>query len=146
MSSATVLSPEQQICFALYSASRAMTARYRELLAPLGITYTQYLVLMILWDEGTTSAHHIGERLELESGTLSPLLRRLAALGLVTRQRSTDDERVVEIALTAEGDALRSHAPGIADKICESTGLPLDDLVALQGEIASLAERVRSLS
>ena len=146
MASPTLLPPEQQICFALYSASRSITARYRELLAPLGITYTQYLVLMIQWEEGPTSASHIGERLQLESGTLSPLLRRLAALDLVTRERSVDDERVIEVGLTAKGDEMRGNAPHIADQICASTGLPMDDLVALQNQIATLAERVRALS
>ena len=146
MATPNLLPPEQQICFALYSASRSISARYRDLLAPLGITYTQYLVLMVLWEEGTTSASHIGDRLQLESGTLSPLLRRLAALDLVTRERSAADERVVEIALTAKGDEMRGHAPNIADQICASTGLPMDDLVALQAQIATLADRVRSLS
>ena len=145
MASPTLLPPEQQICFALYNASRSITARYRELLAPLGITYTQYLVLMILWEDGTVSASHIGDRLQLESGTLSPLLRRLAALDLVTRERSAADERVIEIGLTAKGDALRGEAPHIAEQICASTGLPMHDLVALQGQIAQLAEHVRSL-
>ena len=146
MATPTLLPPEQQICFALYSASRSITARYRDLLAPLGITYTQYLVLMILWEEGTSTVGRIGERLQLESGTLSPLLRRMATLDLVTRDRSGDDERVIEIGLTAKGDEMRSHAPHIADQICASTGLPLDELVALQSEIATLAERVRALS
>jgi DNA-binding MarR family transcriptional regulator len=146
MASPTLLPPEQQICFALYNASRSITARYRDLLAPLGITYTQYLVLMVLWQEGTASASHIGDRLQLESGTLSPLLRRLAALDLVTRERSADDERVIEIALTAKGDKMRSHAPHIADQICAATGLPMDDLVALQAEITALADRVRAIS
>jgi DNA-binding MarR family transcriptional regulator len=146
MASPTLLPPEEQICFALYNASRSITARYRDLLAPLGITYTQYLVLMVLWQDGTTSASHIGDRLQLESGTLSPLLRRIAALDLVTRERSADDERVIEIALTAKGDEMRSHAPHIADQICAATGLPMDDLVALQAEITALADRVRALS
>jgi DNA-binding MarR family transcriptional regulator len=146
MASPTLLPPEEQICFALYNASRSITARYRDLLAPLGITYTQYLVLMVLWQDGTTSSSHIGDRLQLESGTLSPLLRRLAALDLVTRERSADDERVIEIALTAKGDEMRSHAPHIADQICTATGLPMDDLVALQAEITALADRVRALS
>jgi DNA-binding MarR family transcriptional regulator len=141
-----ILPPEQQICFALYSASRALTARYRELLAPLGITYPQYLVLLVLWDSGASTVGHIGDRLHLDSGTLSPLLRRLQSLGLVTRTRSTADERVVEIALTPSGDAMRSHEPLVSAQICASTGLDPARLAALQGEIAALADRVRALT
>jgi len=136
---------EDQICFALYSASRSLTARYRELLAPLGITYPQYLALVVLWDSGTTSVGSLGERLHLESGTLSPLLKRMEALGLVARSRAGSDERVVEVSLTPAGDTLRTEAPRIADAICASTGLPLDDLMALQRQIATLAEHVRAL-
>lgn len=145
MPATALLPPEQQICFALYSASRSITARYRELLAPLGITYPQYLVLLILWESGTSTVGHLGERLQLDSGTLSPLLRRLEALGLVTRTRSASDERVVEIALTGAGDDMRAHAPHIAEQICASTGLASAELADLQSQIASLAERVRAL-
>lgn len=146
MSVVAALPPEQQICFALYSASRSITGRYRELLAPLGVTYPQYLAMLILWETGTSTVGEIGERLQLDSGTLSPLLRRLEGLGLVTRARSTEDERVVEVTLTPEGDALRVHAPGIAEQICASTGLPLDELVELQQQIATLSQRVRALA
>lgn len=137
---------EEQICFALYSASRSLTTRYRQLLAPLGVTYPQYLVLVVLWETGTTSVGRLGERLQLDSGTLSPLLRRLERAGLVVRGRSTTDERVVEVSLSPRGDELRSEGPRIADAICASTGLPLDDLRELQAQVAALAERVRSLS
>ena len=137
---------EDQICFALYSASRSLTARYRELLAPLGVTYPQYLALVVLWDQGPTTVSSLGERLHLDSGTLSPLLKRMEVLELVTRSRASADERVVEVALTPAGDALRSEAPRIADAICASTGLPLDDLMALQRQIATLAEHVRALA
>jgi len=136
---------EDQICFALYSASRSLTARYRDLLAPLGLTYPQYLALVVLWDTGTTSVSSLGERLHLDSGTLSPLLRRMETAGLVVRNRATADERVVEVSLTEAGDALRVHAPRIADEICASTGLPIDELMALQSQVAALADRVRSL-
>jgi len=146
MADTAVLPPEQQICFALYSASRSITGRYRELLAPLGVTYPQYLALLVLWETGTSTVGHIGERLQLDSGTLSPLLRRLETLGLVTRARSVTDERVVEIALTEAGDAMRLHAPKIAEQICASTGMPLDELVQLQQQIATLAGRVRELA
>lgn len=146
MADTQMLPPEQQICFALYSASRSITGRYRTLLAPLGITYPQYLAMLVLWESDTSTVSQLGERLQLDSGTLSPLLKRLEALGLVTRGRSVTDERVVEITLTPAGDAMRSHAPYIAEQICASTGLPLDELVDLQSQIAALAQRVRALT
>lgn len=146
MAATPMLPPEQQFCFALYSASRSITARYRRLLAPLGITYPQYLAMLVLWESGTSTVGQLGDRLQLESGTLSPLVKRLESLGLVTRGRSTADERVVEIALTPAGDEMRSHGPRIAEQICASTGLPMDELVELQCQIAALAQRVRTLS
>jgi DNA-binding MarR family transcriptional regulator len=145
MSDSQMLPAEQQICFALYSASRSMTGLYRRLLAPLGVTYPQYLVMVVLWESGTTTVSRLGERLHLDSGTLSPLLKRLESLGLVARARSLRDERVVEIALTPEGDRMRSHAPGIASQICEATGFAPDDLSALQGQITELTRRIRAL-
>ena len=146
MADTQMLPPEQQICFALYSASRSMTGRYRTLLAPLGITYPQYLAMLVLWETGTSTVSQLGDRLQLDSGTLSPLLKRLESLGLVTRGRSASDERVVQVALTPAGDAMRSHAPHIAEQICASTGLPPDELVDLQSQIAALAQRVRALT
>jgi DNA-binding MarR family transcriptional regulator len=146
MADPEMLPPEQQICFALYSASRSITGRYRTLLAPLGITYPQYLAMLVLWETGTSTVSQLGDRLQLDSGTLSPLLKRLESLGLVTRGRSATDERVVEVALTPAGDTMRSHAPHIAEQICASTGLPLPELIDLQGQIAALAQRVRALT
>jgi DNA-binding MarR family transcriptional regulator len=140
-----ILPVEEQICFALYSASRSLTARYRDLLAPLGITYPQYLAMLVLWESGTTSVGRLGERLHLDSGTLSPLLRRLETAGLVTRARSALDDRSVEVSLSAAGERMRDEAPRIADEICASTGLPLDELRDLQNQISTLAERVRAL-
>ena len=97
---------EDQLCFALYSASRAVTAAYAPLLEPLGLTYPQYLVMLVLWEGDASSVKAIGEQLELDSGTLTPLLKRLEAQGLVRRARSTEDERVVEIFLTTDGTVL----------------------------------------
>jgi DNA-binding MarR family transcriptional regulator len=145
MTETRMLPPEQQICFALYSASRSMTGRYRALLAPLGLTYPQYLAMQVLWEAGSTTITGLGERLYLDSGTLSPLVKRLETLGLVTRGRSGRDERVVEIALTHAGDGMRSHAPRIAEQICAATGLAPAELTALQSQIADLAQRIRAL-
>lgn len=135
---------DEQICFALYSASRALTARYRELLAPLGLTYPQYLVMLVLWEAQPVSVSQLGERLHLDSGTLSPLLRRLEAAELITRTRTASDERVVEVHLTEQGRRMHGEAPRITEGICEATGLEPAAIQALQQQIASLAEHVRS--
>jgi MarR family transcriptional regulator, organic hydroperoxide resistance regulator len=97
---------DRHLCFALYSASRAMTAAYRPILSELNITYPQYLVLLVLWEEGRITVGNLGERLQLDSGTLSPLLKRLAANGFVRRERSLADERSVEVTLTDAGRRL----------------------------------------
>ena len=148
MSASNAPSPalDEQICFALYNASRAITHRYRELLAPLGITYPQYLVLLVLWEAGSSNVSALGARLELDSGTLSPLLRRLETAGLVSRSRSSGDERAVIVALTAVGRELRARTSHIPAQICASTGLALPDLHALQHQIATLADSVRANS
>lgn len=135
---------EEQICFALYSASRALTARYRELLQPLGITYPQYLTMLVLWETGSASVNSLGERLHLDSGTLSPLLRRMEQADLISRSRSVDDERVVEIRLTEHGRGLRSSASGIPEQICAATGLSLPDLAALRDQVFGVAEFARA--
>ena len=108
MSDSLVL--ENQVCFALHAASRAMTGAYQPLLDELGITYPQYLVLLTLWEEDGARVSRIGERLHLDSGTLTPLLKRLEAHELVQRKRNPDDERVVEVFLTAAGKRLKRRA------------------------------------
>ena len=144
--SATAPHLDEQICFALYSASRALTSRYRELLEPLGLTYPQYLVMLVLWEDGDVTVGHLGERLHLDSGTLSPLLRRLETAGNLTRARSRTDERIVEVALTPAGRALRSEIDRVHASVCESTGLDPDLLTVLQRQITSLAANVRATS
>src|SRR3954464_2697218 len=101
---------DQQICFSLNAASRAFGGVYRVLLRDLGITYPQYLVMLVLWEHGELPVKKVGEHLRLDSGTLSPLLKRLEAAGLVRRERSARDERSVQVRLTAEGTALRERA------------------------------------
>ncbi|MET4705771.1 MarR family transcriptional regulator [Frigoribacterium sp. UYMn621] len=134
---------DEQICFALYSASRALTARYRELLAPLGVTYPQYLVLMVLWERDAITVSELGERLQLDSGTLSPLIRRLESAGLVIRTRRSDDERAVEVTLSPAGAALQERSAGIPDQICAATGFDLEHIAALQSQVTELAAQVR---
>lgn len=134
---------DEQICFALYSASRALTARYRELLAPLGITYPQYLALLVLWESDAITVSELGHRLHLDSGTLSPLLRRLEGAGLVSRARRSDDERSVGVTLTPAGDDLRILAAGIPEQVCAATGFDVAAIGALQQQVNSLAAHVR---
>ncbi|RKR74102.1 MarR family winged helix-turn-helix transcriptional regulator [Frondihabitans australicus] len=138
---------DEQICFALYSASRALTATYRELLAPLGLTYPQYLVMLALWEADghePVSVSQLGERLHLESGTLSPLLRRLEAQGLVVKTRAAGDERVVELTLTDQGRRMHGETTRIGQGICAATGLTTEALMVLQQQITSLAEHARA--
>ncbi len=138
------LSLEQQICFALYNASRALTSRYRDLLEPLGLTYPQYLTLLVLWESGASTVSELGARLHLDSGTLSPLLRRLEANGLLRRERGSGDERVVTVTLTDAGAALRAAAAGIPEQICLSTGLTLESIAALRDQVMAVADSVRA--
>lgn len=114
---------EEMVCFDLHAASRAMTAVYRPLLEPLGLTYPQYLVLTVLWERGPQPIGAIVERLEMDYGTISPLVKRLESHGLVRRVRSAQDERQVEVALTDDGDRLRAEAPRIRAAITEALGL-----------------------
>ncbi len=133
---------DDQLCFALYAASRALTARYRPQLDEIGLTYPQYLVMMLLWEEDNQTVGQLGSRLNLDSGTLSPLLKRLTAAGLVTRHRRVEDERSVAIALTDEGRALRSRGLEInRDMIC-ALQLESDDFGALKDQLETLIERV----
>jgi DNA-binding MarR family transcriptional regulator len=135
---------DEQICFALHSASRAITGRYRDLLDPLGLTYPQYLVLSVLWQVEPVTVTYLGERLHLDSGTLSPLLRRMDTAGLLTRKRLPHDERSVQVSLTEAGSALRQEARGITDLICAATGVGPADLRALRDQVALLDAHVRA--
>lgn len=119
------LALDNQLCFSLYTASRALTGLYRELLGDLGLTYPQYLVMLVLWERGTLTVKELSRALHLDSGTLSPLLRRLETAGLLDRERSTSDERVVRVTATAEGLALRDRATGIpGDLVCATDLTP----------------------
>ena len=120
---------DQQLCFALYRASRAMTRAYGPLLDPLGITYPQYLTLLALWEEDGVSVKHLGERLTLDSATLTPLLKRLEQQDLVQRRRDNRDERVVRLYLTKKGKALQSKARGIPTALACKVGNPADQVL-----------------
>lgn len=140
----SLLHLEDQLCFALYAASRAMTAVYAPLLDALDLTYPQYLVLLVLWDHDGERVSQIGDRLQLDSATLTPLLKRLEARGLVERRRSTADERVVEVFLTAEGKRLKRRAAEIPTCVFEKSGLTEAELVALRATLQDLTRRLRA--
>ena len=132
------LALDRQLCFALYAASLAMTRRYRPVLEPLGLTYPQYLVMLALWQHDGCSVGDLGEALSLDSGTLTPLLKRLEATGLVQRQRRRDDERRVEVRLTAAGSALREQAGTIPRQMADAVGCTLDEISGLTRELHRL--------
>lgn len=128
----------RQVCFAMYSASRAATAAYRPMLEELGLTYPQYLAMMVLWEEQPRSVRELGEELGLDSGTLSPLLKRLESLGFVERRRSAADERRVEVFLTPAGSALSTRASGIPQRLADAAGLSTAELDQLRETLSRL--------
>jgi DNA-binding MarR family transcriptional regulator len=134
---------DHQLCFALYSASLAMTKLYKPLLEPLGLTYPQYLVMLVLWEQDGASVSQLGERLTLDSGTLTPLLKRLEAAGLVQRLRDAADERRVLLQLTAAGRALKARARAVPEAVACAAGCPLDELAALTVRLQSLRDDLR---
>ncbi|MGY3336140.1 DNA-binding MarR family transcriptional regulator [Streptomyces filamentosus] len=136
---------DRQICFSLHAAARAFNGVYREALKELGLTYPQYLVMLVLWEHGELPVKGIGERLRLDSGTLSPLLKRLEAAGHVERRRSAEDERSVTVRVTAEGAALRERALGVPRRIGAATGLDLADIADLRERLTALAARLDGL-
>ena len=133
---------EDQMCFALYAASRAVTGLYRPLLDELGLTYPQYLVLLVLWAEGPSQVKDIGAALALDYGTLSPLIKRLEKAGLVSRQRKADDERSVQVVLTDEGVALREKARAVPPVIAEAMNLPAERFDDLRAGLRQLTDSV----
>jgi DNA-binding MarR family transcriptional regulator len=135
---------DNQLCFAVYAAAHAFNATYKPLLEPLGLTYPQYLVMLALWQEDGVTVSGLGSRLGLDSGTLTPLLKRLEAAGLVGRLRDAADERQVRITLTASGRALKQKAKDIPRALLCASGLSLGEVVALRGKLESLAANLRA--
>ncbi|PWK16539.1 MarR family winged helix-turn-helix transcriptional regulator [Tumebacillus permanentifrigoris] len=136
---------DNMLCFALYACSREMTRLYRPLLDDLGLTYPQYLTMLVLWEEGEATVKHLGERMYLDSGTLTPLLKRLEQSGLVTRERSRTDERVVVIGLTDAGRDLKAQAQDIPKKLMCKSNLQMDEFNHLKNEFESLLKRMQAL-
>lgn len=134
------LTLDRQLCFALYSASRAMTAAYRPILSELNLTYPQYLALLVLWEEGRVTVGRLGERLQLDSGTLSPLLKRLEVNGFIRRERSQHDERQVEVTLTPAGRKLEAKAQCIPERLGAQTGITEQEAADLRDAIRRLTD------
>jgi DNA-binding MarR family transcriptional regulator len=134
---------DQQLCFALYSASLAMTKLYRPMLDTLGLTYPQYLVMLVLWERDGISVGELGERLHLDSGTLTPLLKRLELQGRLTRTRSGSDERRVDVHLSDDGRALRDQARAIPPRIFEGAGCTPDELGSLTRRLQALRDTLQ---
>lgn len=137
---------ENQLCFGLYAAAHAMNRAYRVSLGPLGLTYPQYLTLLALWEADRQSVSELGQRLRLDSGTLTPVLKRLEGAGLVSRSRSRADEREVEIALTERGSALRLEALGVRQDIVCRLGMSDDEIQKLRRDIDRMLERLDGAS
>jgi len=131
---------DAQLCFPLYAASNLLTRLYRPLLDELGLTYPQYLVMLVLWEQAPASVGELSTRLHLDSGTLTPLLKRLEAAGLVRRQRSAEDERRVEVSLTPKGQALKKRALDVPGAMGCRIGLGEEQFVSLRSELRGLMQ------
>ena len=144
--SADPLALEEQVCYALSIAARGVVAAYKPSLAPLGLTHPQYLVMLALWQHGPLHVKDLGALLSLNSGTLSPLLKRLDTMGLVTRRRSTGDERQVTVSVTDSGERLREEALKVQDKVVRRLGLDQAELNELRHVLRRLTEALASAS
>jgi DNA-binding MarR family transcriptional regulator len=129
---------DRQVCFALAAASRSVIALYRPILEPLGLTHPQYLVMLALWERSPRRVSHIGDALFLEPATLSPLLKRLETAGLITRTRNADDERALDVELTAAGRVLRERALAVPGQVVARLGMPISRLEAIRDELTEL--------
>jgi DNA-binding MarR family transcriptional regulator len=136
---------DNQICFAVYSAAHAFNRVYKPLLDRLGLTYPQYLVMLVLWERDGVALKEIGEQLFLDSGTLTPLLKRLEQAGLIKRTRSTEDERQVLIGLTSHGHALKDKARSVPPSILAASQCSVAELSTMKNEIVALRDRLNAL-
>jgi DNA-binding MarR family transcriptional regulator len=138
MSSADPLALDRQVCFALATANRSVINLYRPVLETIGLTHPQYLVMLALWERSPRTVRDLGDELLLEPATLSPLLKRLEAAGLITRARSAKDDRALDIELTADGRSLRSKAEAVPGTIVERLGMPVAELEDMRDSLARL--------
>lgn len=137
---------DEQLCFALYAASRAMTGCYRPGLDQVGLTYPQYLVMIVLWEHRSISVSELSERLQLSTGTLSPLLKRLEAAGLLVRRRRTDDERLVQLTATPAGLRLLERTDPVRGSVTNALGLETPQITDLLTRLTELTIRLRAAS
>ncbi len=138
-----MLQLDRQLCFALYASSLAMTKAYKPLLAPLGLTYPQYLVMLVLWESDGIHVSQLGERLSLDSGTLTPLLKRMESSGWLQRQRAQDDERRVDVFLTASGLQLKAAARSIPGTLACASACSLKELQQLTQRLHRLRRQIQ---
>ncbi|ASK32554.1 MarR family transcriptional regulator [Chryseobacterium sp. T16E-39] len=142
MENSESLKLENQICFPLYAIAKEITGLYRPFLDELDITYPQYLVMMVLWEQDGLPVTHIGEKLLLDSGTLTPLLKRLENKGFISRNRKKEDERVVQVFLTEKGNILKENACGVPDKIMKKINVQPEDLLQLKDSINKILSKI----
>lgn len=135
---------DNQLCFAVYSTAHAFNRVYKPLLDRLGLTYPQYLVMLVLWEHDGVPVKDIGERLFLDSGTLTPLLKRMEAAGLIKRTRSTEDERQVLIALTPQGQSLKERARAVPQSILAASACSVGELSAMKNELVALRDQLNA--
>ncbi|MDB5503273.1 MAG: transcriptional regulator, partial [Tardiphaga sp.] len=135
---------ENQICFAVYSTAHAFNRIYKPLLERLGLTYPQYLVMLVLWERDDIPVKEVGQRLFLDSGTLTPLLKRIETAGLIRRTRSAEDERQVLIALTPQGHALREKAKTVPQGVLAASACSVGELVSMKNELVALRDRLNA--
>ena len=136
-----LLTLENQLCFALVTAARNVVSIYRPVLEPLGLTHPQYLVMLALWEQAPRSLGELADELAMEPATLSPIVKRLQAQGLIARARRADDERVLEISLTPDGAALRERALAVPEQIMARVGMDATQIAALRDALATFAGR-----
>ncbi len=141
-----ILRLDQQLCFAVYAAHHAFTAAYKPLLEPLGLTYPQYLVLLVLWERDGPTVKEIGQRLQLDSGTLTPLLKRMEAGGLLSRQRAPEDERQVRIALTERGRGLKPDILKVRQELGCALGDVGDAIGGMRSQLGTVIALLRAAS
>ncbi|BBH23746.1 MarR family transcriptional regulator [Paenibacillus baekrokdamisoli] len=138
----TLLQLDNQVCFALYACAREVTKLYRPFLDELGLTYTQYVTLLALWEKDEVPVKALGERLYLDSGTLTPLLKKLEAMKLILRKRDAADERSVIVKLTSEGHALKERAFSIPERVFCQTNIPPEELEQLREQLRRLTQNI----
>jgi DNA-binding MarR family transcriptional regulator len=143
METDSVLKLDNQLCFAVYACAREITKLYHPLLKEIGLTYTQYVTMLALWERDQVSVKQLGQRLYLDSGTLTPLLKKLETMGLITRKRDQVDERSVTIALTEQGTLLKGKAINIPEKLFCQAGVSPEEAVALRKQITGLLQKAQ---